>query len=185
MNFVIFWRRRASFHGSSAKLSGCPGLSLRTRDDITDLRQNSGKDLMTTGVRQFDDVSTSIAELTGQSLGDRGWDHRVPLTVGDHHQGSREISCGWFGVRDHGREQHRSPEETWPLEKHGGYDIGPVRESNGDQRALLDPVLCAGSHHKFGKLIGSTAEVVLVEHSFAEPTEKPGHAVLQHCPAHR
>jgi hypothetical protein len=35
---------------SSASLSGCPRLSLRTRDDITDLRQNRGEDLMTTWV---------------------------------------------------------------------------------------------------------------------------------------
>ena len=78
-------------HGRLAKLSGCPGLSLRTRDDAADLRQNSSGDLVTAGMRQLDHVGTAVAELAGQPLRHGGWDHRVALTVGDHDQGSGEI----------------------------------------------------------------------------------------------
>src|SRR5215213_1554784 len=169
----------------TAQSSGCRRMPLWTRDDIADLRQDRSGNLVTARVGQFDDFGTTVAELADQPLGHRCWDHRVLLTVGDHHHGSGEIGRGWFGVRHHGREEHRSPEETWPLEEHGGGDVGSVRESNGDQCALLDPVLGAGGYDKLGEVVGSTMEVILVKHAFVESTEEPRHAVLQHCPAYR
>src|SRR5215217_984702 len=154
-------------------------------DNPADLRKDSRVDLMTTRMRQFYHLSTTLPQLVGQLLSHSSCDHRIPITIGDDHQGSTKISGWGFGVRNHSRQQHHACQQIRPRQQHCGGDVSSVGESHSYQRSLLYPVRRAGFHHKFSKIIRPAPQVLLIEDSLTYPTEEPRHAVLQDRPAYR
>ena len=67
---------------------------LGASDDIGDLSQHGGVDLVPSGVGEFDDLSAAVSKLPDEFSGHLGRDHRILVAVGDNDQRPGQVRLG-------------------------------------------------------------------------------------------